>query len=381
MDKVTSLDRSVRQLKMAKVSIFTSFVLLSVLLFFASVQAQNSPLKIIDQPKPGLPPSSSTLDVQGSVILLIEFSSTGSIEDVVVLKRLPILTELAIEAAKMITFEPATKDGKPISLKKVATYNYLPGGWSSMGISDFANESNSKKNDMQAESVIKRAVKYLGGDKYLNVKTQVSEGTFSVIRENRVISYQKFTDAIIFPDTQRTDFKGGGVTVVQTNKGDSGWVYDGDQEIVKDQTKTQLDNFRRGIRISLDNLLRGGWKGDATLTYVGKRPSTLGKRNDVVKLTYKDGFAIEFEFSADEGIPQRSIYKTTNDSGEESTETELYAQWITVGGIRTPNIIDRRTNNDPASRINFNSIKFNEQIPDSVFEKPANNKRPPSLDL
>ena len=272
---------------MAKISIFTSFVLLSVLLFFAPAQAQNSPLKIIDQPKPGT----------------------------------------------------------------------------------------------AAEAVIKRAVDYLGGDKYLNVKTQVSEGTFSVIRENRVISYQKFTDAIIFPDTQRTDFKGGGVTVVQTNKGDSGWVYDGDQEIVKDQTKTQLDNFRRGIRISLDNLLRGGWKGDATLTYVGKRPSTLGKRNDVVKLTYKDGFAIEFEFSADEGIPQRSIYKTTNDSGEESIEMELYAQWITVGGIRTPNIIDRRTNNDPASRINFNSIKFNEQIPDSVFEKPANNKRPPSLDL
>jgi len=230
-----------------------------------------------------------------------------------------------------------------------------------------------------ADAVLAKAIKYLGGDKYLNAKTQISEGTFSVIREKRVISYQTFTDAIVFPDTQRTDFKGGGVKVVQANKGDSGWVYDGDQEIIKDQTKTQLDNFRRGLRVSLDNLLRGGWKGEAKLTYVGKRPSTLGKRNEVVKLTYNDDLSIEFEFSADDGIPQKSIYKTTNDSGEENTETEIYAQWVTVDGIKTPFIIDRRTNNEPSSRINYDSVKFNEKVPDSNFDKPESKKQLRSL--
>ncbi len=240
-------------------------------------------------------------------------------------------------------------------------------------------ERKVKTPDPQADAVIAKAMKYLGGDKYLNVKAQVSEGRFSVIRENRVVSYQTFTDVIVFPDTQRTDFKGGGIKVVQANKGDSGWVYDGDQEVIKDQTETQLDNFRRGIRVSLDNLLRRGWEGEATLTYLGKRPASLGKRNEVVKLTYKDDFAIEFEFSADEGIPQKSIYKTTSDSGEENTETELYAQWVTVDGIKTPFIIDRRSNDEPTSRINYDSVKFNEKVPDSIFDKPESKKKLKSL--
>ena len=33
------------------------------------------------------------------------------------------------------------------------------------------------------------------------------------------------------------------------------------------------------------------------MTYVGNRPATLGKRNDVVRLTYKDGLVVEFEFA------------------------------------------------------------------------------------
>ena len=303
-----------------------------------------------------------------TVVLKVVFLANGKIGPISTDPRTSCtdewMTKKAMEAAAKIEFEPLKVD-------RTRTVEYT-----------FTMEPDDPKETTMlgpAEAVIKRAVDHLGGDKYLNVKTQLSEGTFSVIRENRVVSYQTFTDAIIFPDTQRTDFKGGGVMVVQTNKGDSGWVYDGDQELIKDQTKTQLDNFRRGIRVSLDNLLRGGWKDEATLTYVGKRPSTLGKRNDVVKLTYKDGFAIEFEFSADEGIPQKSIYKLTNDSGEETTETELYAQWITVDGIKTPFIIDRRTNNDPASRINFDSVKFNKQISDSNFDKPVNKKQLKSL--
>ena len=87
---------------------------------------------------------------------------------------------------------------------------------------------------------------------------------------------------------------------------------------MRDQTEIQVANFKRGIRTSLDNLLRGGWRGDADLTYVGRRPASLGKRNDVVKLKYEDGLAVEFEF-ADDGTPQKAIYKTTNADGEEVT--------------------------------------------------------------
>ncbi len=239
----------------------------------------------------------------------------------------------------------------------------------------FVTAQTSHTTDVQADAVVAKAVKFMGGDKYLGVKTLVGKGRFSIIREGRVISYQEFTDVIVFPDKERTDFKGQGIKTVQTNVGDAGWMFDGDHDRLIDQTEIQIANFRRGIRVSLDNLLRGGWKGHAKLTYVEKRPATLGKRNDVVKLTYDDGFAVEFEFSADNGMPRKAIYK----SGEETTEMDLYEQFISVGGIKTPFVVDRRTNDEHMSRINYDSVKFNVKVPDSIFEKPADEKHLKSL--
>ncbi len=225
----------------------------------------------------------------------------------------------------------------------------------------------------KAGAVIDKAVQQLGGDRYLQVRSQVGKGKFSVLRQGGVVSFQAFLDIIVFPDKERTEFKGGGSRTVQVNTGSTGWIYDGDQERLKDQTESQVADFKRSIRTSLDNLLRGYWKGDGEIEYVGRRPASLGKRNDVIKLTYKDGFAIEFEF-ADDGLPQKAVYKRTNPEGEEVKEEDRYAQFIDVGGIRSPFIIDRFTDGKQSSRINYESIEFNRSIPESIFAKPANAK-------
>ncbi len=226
----------------------------------------------------------------------------------------------------------------------------------------------------QADSVIQKAIRNLGGEKYLSVKSQIGRGKFSVIKETAVVSFQTFTDIIIFPDRERTDFKGGGSRTIQVNVANTGWVYDGEQDRIKVQDEAQIANFKQGIRTSLDNLLRGGWRADAELSYVGKRQATLGKRNDVVRLTYKDGFAVEFEFASEDGLPVKAVYPRKNVDGEEIKEEDRYAQFVDVGGIRTPFIIDRFANGAATSRINYETVDFNIPIPDSAFAKPANSK-------
>ena len=235
-------------------------------------------------------------------------------------------------------------------------------------------ETNKTDSKEKAETIIKKAVQNIGGDRYLQIKTQVGRGKFSNIREGSVISFQSFTDVLVFPDKERTDFKGGGTRTVQANSGSAGWLYDDSLDVIKIQNETQIANFKQGIRTSLDNLLHGNWKGDGELTYIGKRPATLGKRNEVVKLTYKDGFTVEFEFASDDGLPQKAIYKRTNADGEELKEEDRYAQFIEVAGIKTPFIIDHFTNGQQSSRINYESVDFNKTIPDSIFAKPANPK-------
>ncbi|MGD9563547.1 MAG: hypothetical protein AB7F88_01540 [Pyrinomonadaceae bacterium] len=225
-----------------------------------------------------------------------------------------------------------------------------------------------------AEAVLQKAVRHLGGDKYLKASSQVGHGRYSILKEGVVVSSQSFLDVIVFPDKERTEFKGGGVKSIQTNVGSTGWTFDGDVETIKVQGENQIQNFKRGIRTSLDNLLRGQWRDEAKLSYVGKRPASLGKRNVVVKLAYNDGLTVEFEFAADTGLPMKAIYTRTTSDGEEIKEEDRYAQFVDIDGIQAPFIIDRFTNGAHSSRINYESMEFNRSIPDSIFEKPSNPK-------
>jgi len=227
------------------------------------------------------------------------------------------------------------------------------------------------KPDPQA--IVSKAVQIMGGERYLQVKSQIGHGRFSSVREGSVVSSQTFIDIIDFPDKERTEFRTGSSKTIQTNSGKTGWIFDSDAESLRDQNAGQIENFQRGIRVSLDNLLRGYWKGEAELSYVGRRQAGLGRRNDVIKLQYKDGFAIEFEF-ADDGTPAKALYKRKAVDDSEVTEEDRYAQFIDVGGVKTPFIIDRYTNNAQNSRINYESVDFNKPIPEQIFSKPSDIK-------
>jgi outer membrane lipoprotein-sorting protein len=229
------------------------------------------------------------------------------------------------------------------------------------------------KSDEKAEAILKRAVQNLGGEKYLQVKSIVGRGKFSLMKDNQIISFQNFVDVIVYPDKERTEFKSSGSRVVQTNVGDGGWIFDGDAQTINEQTKEQIEGFKRGIRTSLDNLLRGSWRGKANLIYAGRRQASLGKRNDVLKLTFEDGFAVEFEF-ADDGLPMKALFTRLNPDKEEIKEEDRYAQFVDVQGIKTPFIIDRFSNKQQSSRINYETVEFNKQIPDSIFTKPKSAK-------
>ncbi|MEJ7861532.1 MAG: hypothetical protein WKF90_07830 [Pyrinomonadaceae bacterium] len=249
-------------------------------------------------------------------------------------------------------------------------YSFAYGSWKN-SLSQI--EKNDLTRDEKAEAILKKAVEKLGSEKYLQVKSTVGRGRFSVLRDGVIISFQSFVDIIVYPDKERTEFKQAGDKNVQTNTGETGWVFDGAAQTLGEQNKDQLENFKRSVRTSLDNLLRGHWRGKAILSYIGKREAGIGRRNDVVKLVFTDNFAVEFEFSAD-GLPAKAIYKRLNPDNEEVKEEDRYAQFIDVAGIKTPFIVDHFTNNVQISRVNYESIEFNKSVPDAIFAKPKNAK-------
>ncbi|MBX3292960.1 MAG: TonB family protein [Acidobacteria bacterium] len=85
----------------------------------------DEPLRIIERPRPSYTDSARSAGVQGTVILAVVFGASGRVEHILILKRLPNgLSEQARIAAKKIQFEPAKKNGIPVSVVRLVEYTF-----------------------------------------------------------------------------------------------------------------------------------------------------------------------------------------------------------------------------------------------------------------
>jgi hypothetical protein len=238
----------------------------------------------------------------------------------------------------------------------------------------------SPENTAKAEAILNRAIEVVGGDAYLKIKTVIGRGFFTTFQDGMSQLPARFVDYISYPDKERTEFTGGGIRTIQTNTGETGWLYDGGTKTLSDMKGEQIKAFTRSMRTSVENVLRGWWKKEnATLSYVGRREAGLARRNETVRVTYPDGFWVEYEFAAKEGLPAKVIYKTTrtradSDETEEVTEEDRLAKPITIAGITAPWVIDHFINGIQTSRIGYEAIEYNALLADSLFAKPANIK-------
>ena len=85
----------------------------------------TSGLKILSKPRPGYTDLARMYNIQGSVMLEVEFLASGEIGTVKALTQLPLgLTQSAIAAGKTISFQPAYENGAPVSVTKKIEYSY-----------------------------------------------------------------------------------------------------------------------------------------------------------------------------------------------------------------------------------------------------------------
>ena len=81
--------------------------------------------------------------------------------------------------------------------------------------------------DEKSQAIIDHAITALGGPKYLGVQTAIGKGFFTSFKDGMTQLPSRFLDYIRYPDNERTEFNSNGIRAIQTNTGDTGWVYDG----------------------------------------------------------------------------------------------------------------------------------------------------------
>jgi hypothetical protein len=241
---------------------------------------------------------------------------------------------------------------------------------------DSVNQKPAQNDPQKPEQIIKRAIEVYGGDAYLNVRTVIGRGLYTTFRDGVSQLPATFVDYIVYPDHERTEFTGNSTRVIQTNVGGEGWVFDGAVKTIKDQKPEQIEDFKFGVKTGIDYLLRGHWrKAGAKLSYVGRREAGLAKRNETIRLEYPDGFWIEYEFGAKDGLPAKIIYLRQRKNPEtgvvdEYNEEDHLAKPITIAGVTAAWVIDHYINTKQFSRVAYESIDYNKPIAESLFTKP-----------
>ncbi|HEU4391833.1 MAG TPA: hypothetical protein VFV34_28865 [Blastocatellia bacterium] len=239
-----------------------------------------------------------------------------------------------------------------------------------------ANQAGGQDEDdpAKAAELISDAIKARGGEAYLKIRTIMTQGQYTGFAKGVSGIPQPFVDYIVYPDRERTEFSKGNTKVIQTNVASTGWVYEAEQKMIRDQTEDQIKVWLQGIRYDLDNLLRRGSKEPGVkLVYLGRREAWLNTFTRAVRLDFTDGASTTMHFDPKSKLPVMTEYKMVHDVGT-SEEQIRYYQWIEVDGVQFPKIQDSYRAKIQTSRVYYDQIKFNADIPEKLFAKPASIK-------
>lgn len=219
----------------------------------------------------------------------------------------------------------------------------------------------------RARALMEAAIRALGGEKYLALKSLTGRGLYSQFNEREQLqALLPFTLYIVYPDRERVEFGRGKDRFIQVNVGSRGWIYDGPSRNLRDQKEEEIARFLAAQRRSLETVLRDLWRrSDVRLRYLGERELWFGQRGVgvevVVPLGGDDVDRIQIYFDPHTHLPVKLAY------GEEEERFYLYQDF---DGIKLPLRIDRYRGDVQVSRASFEEVQVNVPIDPKLFEKP-----------
>lgn len=229
------------------------------------------------------------------------------------------------------------------------------------------------KNTEFGVQLLKQVIEARGGARYLSFKTLEAQGQFTPFDKGTSTNPAQFTDWIIYPDKERTDFGKGKKKnrKIQVNVGQAGWVYDGDAETLKDQTERQIKDYLEGLQFDIDRLLRGGWQAPGVkVRFEGREELRPGERADVVSIEVKPEQIAYLWLDRTTHLPIALIYEKSGEGRLIKNEIRFF-QYVPYDGVKFPNIVDYYRDGLQENRVNYQSIKLDAPINDDIFTKPA----------
>jgi hypothetical protein len=149
-----------------------------------------------------------------------------------------------------------------------------------------------------------------------------------------------------------------------------GWIREGRKE-TREVTPEEMSDFKRVVNHSIDIIFRYRYKDPVNkLFYLGP-----GEGRDVilemVKILDPENDEVVVYFNRISKLPEKIEYWALSGRGVRSRVVEEFSQWHVMQGVKTPLRVDRYLNGRRSTQSFVLEIKYNNDIPDSIFSKPV----------
>ena len=226
--------------------------------------------------------------------------------------------------------------------------------------------------EQRGRALLDEMVAALGGDAWLNRKTETLEGRtaafFQGAPDPGVIEYHEFRrfPASGEPYSDRLEFtKKRDAIQIWDDKGGTEITYKGIEPLPKDQVEETL---RRRAH-SIEEVVRT-WLKMPGVMIVAEGTSMVGRRMaDKVTVLSPNNDAVTLELDATTHLPLRRTYQWRNEKFKDHDEdSEDYEDYHTIQGLPTAFTITRYKNGDMASQRYIVKVSYNEALPPSLFD-------------
>ncbi len=245
-----------------------------------------------------------------------------------------------------------------------------------LSVTTFAQKADpdDPANVEKGKKLLQQTIEARGGAAFLGISTMESAGQWTPFEQGASTVPVPFLDYLIYPDKERTEFGKGKKKnrKINVNVGTTGWVYDGDGEMLKDQNEKQIKDFQESRATDVDMVLRAAVQNkDAEVRFYGREETQPGERADV--LLIKLEITVYLLLDPYTKLPRTMAYEKAEEKGTARYEYR-FNQYVPYDGVKFPNIVDLYRDGIQVSRVNYQSIKLNGAIPETLFTKPANAK-------
>ena len=223
------------------------------------------------------------------------------------------------------------------------------------------------ENARKARGLLDQMIQALGGPAFMNMQDMSQDGrTYSFYHGNPTGAGAVYWRFWKWPDKDRIELTKQRDWVIITN-GDNGYevTYKG----TAPHEKEILNDYLRRREYSLEWVLRK-WLMEPGIALFYDGPTVAERKQaDQVTIMNAKGEAVSIAMDTTTHLPLKKTFTWRDPTDREKNEEfELYDNYKPIQGIMTPLSVTRGRNGDMMNQRFINTVKYDQNLPDSMFE-------------